>query len=92
MKSQADKHRTDREFMVGDWVYLKLQLHMQVTIRKGKKNKLCLKYYGPFQIMDKVGQVTYRLRLPDSAQIYNVFHISQLKKCMGSVAQSGDYL
>ena len=90
MKSQADKHRTDREFVVGDWVYLKLQPHRQVTIRKGKQNKLSPKYYGPFQILDKVGQVAYRLQLPSSAQIHNVFHISQLKKCKGAVSQSGE--
>ena len=90
MKSQADKHRTDREFVVGDWVYLKLQPHRQVTIRKGKQNKLSPKYYGPFQILDKVGQVAYRLQLPSSAQIHNVFHISQLEKCKGAVNQSGE--
>nr|GEU44744.1 retrovirus-related Pol polyprotein from transposon 17.6 [Tanacetum cinerariifolium] len=54
MKSQADKHRTDREFMVGDWVYLNLQRHRQVTIRKGKQHKLSPKYYGPFQIMARL--------------------------------------
>ncbi|GJY18603.1 putative mitochondrial protein [Tanacetum coccineum] len=57
MKSQADKHRTDREFVVGDWVYLKLQPHRQVTIRKGKQHKLSPKYYGPFQIVARVGQL-----------------------------------
>ena len=71
-------------------MYLKLQPHRQVTIRKGKQNKLSPKYYGPFQVLDRVGQVAYRLKLPSSAQIHNVFHISQLKKCKGTVSHSGE--
>nr|GEX34284.1 retrotransposable element Tf2 [Tanacetum cinerariifolium] len=89
MKSQADKHRTDREFMVGDWVYLKLHPCRQLTIRKDKQHKLSPKYYGPFQIVTRFGQVAYKLQLPNSSQIHDAFHISQLKKCKGVVTQSG---
>nr|GEY74049.1 gypsy/Ty3 retroelement polyprotein [Tanacetum cinerariifolium] len=89
MKSQANKHRTDKEYVVGDWVYLKLQPHRQVTIGKGKHHKLSPKYYGLFQIMARVGQVAYKLQLPYSYQIHDVFHISQLKKCKGVVTHSG---
>ncbi|GJR91412.1 retrotransposable element Tf2 [Tanacetum coccineum] len=66
MKSQADKHRTDREYVVGDWVYLKLQPHKQVTIRKGKQHKLSPKYYGPFQIVARKcrGEVRHSGVLP----------------------------
>ncbi|GKE48577.1 retrotransposable element Tf2, partial [Tanacetum coccineum] len=67
MKSEADKHMTDREYMVGDWVYLKLQPHKQVTIRKGKQYKLSPKYYGPFQVVERVVQVAYKLKFPDSS-------------------------
>ncbi|GJW23356.1 retrotransposable element Tf2 [Tanacetum coccineum] len=72
---------TDRQFEVGMWVYVKLQPHRQVTLRKSAYNKLSSKYYGPFQVVKKVGQVAYQLALPVTSQIHNVFHVSQLKKC-----------
>ncbi|GJS12231.1 retrotransposable element Tf2 [Tanacetum coccineum] len=56
MKAQANKHRSDREFIVGDWVYLKLQPHRQVSMRMGKYNKLTPYYYGPFQLKKCKGQ------------------------------------
>nr|GEZ59810.1 retrotransposable element Tf2 [Tanacetum cinerariifolium] len=90
MKSQAKKHKTFREYVVGDWVYLKLKPHKQVTIRKGKQHKLYPKYYGPFQVVARVGQVAYKLKLPDLSQIHNVFHMSQLKKCKGVVSYGGN--
>nr|GEX39470.1 retrotransposable element Tf2 [Tanacetum cinerariifolium] len=83
MRNQANKHRTDRQFKVGDWVYLKLQPHKQVSIRQGHQNKLSPKYYGPFKVAERIREVAYRLELPNSNQIYLVFHISQLKKCHG---------
>ncbi|GKB12251.1 retrotransposable element Tf2 [Tanacetum coccineum] len=56
MKSQADKRITYKEYAMGDWVYMKLQPHRQVTIKKGNKNKLSPNYYGPFQVQDILGQ------------------------------------
>ncbi|GJV75382.1 retrotransposon-related protein [Tanacetum coccineum] len=82
MKVQADKHRSEREFSVGDWVYLKLQPYRQLTIKKGKQHKLSAKFYGPFLVIGKVGQVAYRLQLPPNAKVHSVFHVSQLKKCL----------
>ena len=85
MKQQADKNRTERSFEQNDWVLLKLQPHRQVTIRQGKQNKFSPKYYGPFKVIEKVGEVAYKLSLPAESQIHNVFHVSQLKKCRGIV-------
>ncbi|GJZ81438.1 transposon ty3-I gag-pol polyprotein [Tanacetum coccineum] len=85
MKAIADAKRTDREFVVGQWVYLKLQPHRQVTVRLGKYNKLNPKYYGSFQILKRVGQVAYHLELPKTSQIHLVFHVSQLKKYKGPI-------
>ncbi|GJW87045.1 reverse transcriptase [Tanacetum coccineum] len=88
MKSQANKHRSDRSFEVGSWVYLKLQPpHRQVTARQGPYHKLSAKFYGPFMIEEKIGAVAYKLKLPNGSQIHLVFHVSQLKQCKGMCKQ-----
>ncbi|GKC84187.1 putative mitochondrial protein [Tanacetum coccineum] len=88
MKQQADKGRSERQFEEGDWVLLKLQPHGQVTVRVDKQHKFSPKYYGPFKVLSKVGQVAYKLELNSQAQIHNVFHVSQLKGYRGE-APSG---
>ncbi|XP_065636308.1 uncharacterized protein LOC136070363 [Quercus suber] len=84
MKSQADLHRTDTSFNVGDWVYLKLQPYRQYSLRLKGFNKLSPRFYGPFQVLQKVGQVAYRLALPTDCSIHPVFHVSCLKLKLGS--------
>ncbi|GJS76205.1 retrotransposon-related protein [Tanacetum coccineum] len=85
MVSLANKNRTDRSFDVGTWVFLKLQPHRQVTVRQGQYHKLSSKYFGPFQIIEQIGKVAYKLQLPSHSLIHPVFHISQLKECKGDV-------
>ncbi|GJX38757.1 retrotransposable element Tf2 [Tanacetum coccineum] len=84
MKVYANRKRSEMEFEVGMWVYLKLQPHRQVTIRQEQQYKLSAKYYGQFMILAKVGSVAYKLELPNTSQINPVFHVSQLKLCKGS--------
>ncbi|GJV07163.1 retrotransposable element Tf2 [Tanacetum coccineum] len=87
IKSMADKKRTERVFGNTDLVLLKLQPYRQSTLRHHKHHKLAPKYYGPFKIVAKVGEVAYKLEFPVNSQIHLVFHVSQLKKFRGNVSQ-----
>ena len=79
-KSYADLKRRDIEFAVGEFVFLKIS-PMKGVMRFGKKGKLSPRYIGPFEILDRIGQVAYRLALPPAlAETHNVFHISMLRK------------
>ena len=79
----ANQHRTERTLAVGDYVFLKLQPYRQQSLAIRKSLKLAAKYYGPFEILEKVGQVSYRLKLPEGARIHPIFHVSLLKKKIG---------
>ena len=92
MKTQADKHRIDRQFSIGDWVYLKLQPYRQTSVADKQYHKLAPRYFGPYQIVDKIGAVASKLALPSFAQLHPVFHVSQLKKKIGPHSRMGTLL
>ena len=81
-KSYADKRRKDLEFQVGDHVHLKVWLVLSVVRFGLKKGKLSPWYIGPFEILECIEKVAYRLALPPKISgVHNVFYISMLKKC-----------
>jgi hypothetical protein len=76
----ADRHRTERSFEVGNLVFLGLQPYQQSSLKQKGVEKLKPRYYGPYMITQKVGQVVYELELPEGRKIHNVFHVSCLKR------------
>jgi hypothetical protein len=81
-KSYTDKRRSPLEFEVGDNVYLRVSL-MKGVRRFGIKGKLAPRYIGPYSIIDKYGPTSYQVELPAMLSgVYNVFHLSQLKRCL----------
>jgi ribosomal protein L21E len=84
MKRQADKHRVEHQFAVGDMVFLKLQPYVQSSVAPSVTHKLAFKFFGPYGILAHVGKVAYRLQLSASALVHLIFHVSQLKRSLGS--------
>ena len=79
-KSYADNRRRDLEFEVGDMVFLRISPWKGV-LRFGKRGKLSPRYIGPYRIVERIGEVAYRLELPsDLNRIHKVFHVSMLRK------------
>jgi hypothetical protein len=84
MKQQADQHRSERSFEVGDCVFLRLQPYKQMSLKQAKKdNKLSPKYYGPYKVLQNIGTMAYKLELPASSRVHPVFHVSCLNKVIG---------
>ncbi|GKF09788.1 hypothetical protein Tco_0044012 [Tanacetum coccineum] len=81
-KSYVDYRRKLLEFEVGDRVLSKVTPWKGV-VRFGKKGKLAPRYVGPFEILERIGLVAYRLRLPEELNsMHDTFHVSNLKKCL----------
>ena len=79
LKSYTHNWNMALEFEVGDQVYLKIS-PMKGVMRFGKKGNLSPRYIGPYEILQRVGNVAYELKLPnDFASIYPMFHVSMLK-------------
>lgn len=83
MTRAANKHRRVVQFNEGDSIFLKLRPHRQSSIKRLIFLKLVACYYGPFIIEKKIGNVAYKLRLPPTAKVHPVFHVSLLKRVVG---------
>ena len=85
-KSYVDNRRRDLEFEVGDHVFLKVSPMMYV-MRFGRKGKLSSRFVGPFEILERVGTLAYKVALPPGlSKIHNVFHVSTLRKYVFDVS------
>jgi hypothetical protein len=81
-KSYADHRRRELIFEVGDFVYLKVS-PMRGLRHFKVRGKLAPRFIGPFNILENRGEVAYQLELsPQLSDVHDVFHVSQLKKCL----------
>nr|GFA15685.1 retrotransposon protein, putative [Tanacetum cinerariifolium] len=80
-KSYANLKRKPMEFQVGDKVMLKVSPWKRI-VRFGKRGKLNPRYFGPFKVLERIGDVAYKLNLPEElSRVHNTLHVSNLKKC-----------
>ena len=78
-KSYVNKRRTDLEFEVGDWVFLKVS-PLRNVVRFGSAGKLAPRFVGLFPISEKIGKMAYRVEPPKRlVGVHNVFHVSHLR-------------
>jgi hypothetical protein len=83
---------------VGESVYVKIQPYVQALLAQRSNQKLAFKFFGPYRITAKVGNLAYWLEFPASSSVHPVFHVSQLKKAVSarhsvtSVPPSADVL
>nr|GFC74017.1 putative reverse transcriptase domain-containing protein [Tanacetum cinerariifolium] len=78
---QETTKKIPMEFQVGDKVMLKVSPWKGV-VRFGKRENLNPRYVGPFKVLERIGDVTYKLDLPEElSRVHNTFHVSNLKKC-----------
>ncbi|KAL0556808.1 hypothetical protein IC582_005325 [Cucumis melo] len=90
-KSYADVRRKDLEFDVGDKVFLKVA-PMKGVLRFERRGKLSPRFIGPFEILERIGPVAYRLALPPSlSTVHDVFHVSMLRKYVPDPSHVVDY-
>lgn len=82
-KLYSDKNRVQRSFEEGDMVFLRLQPYKQSSIKPSGAKKFKPRFYGPYKIFRRIGEVACESELLESSKIHNMFHVSWLKKVLG---------
>jgi hypothetical protein len=72
----ADRYRLERNFEIGDVVFLRVQLHRPFPLRRGGTERMRSRLYGPYRMTWKAGEVAYEMEFPEDSHICNVFHVS----------------
>ncbi|CAL9028401.1 unnamed protein product, partial [Prunus brigantina] len=75
-----------------DTILHQLRLNLQATICNPQHPELSTRYYGPFQVLSRVGLAAYKLQMPGNSKLHNVFHVSLLKKKVGAHVTSSPTL
>jgi hypothetical protein len=86
MKHIYDRNHQEHQeqtFQPGDYMYVRLQPYCQHSLAKRTNMKLVAKFYGPFKVLDRIGEVAYKLALPTNSKVHPVFHVSLLKQKVG---------
>jgi len=87
MKQQADRNRTETEFEVGEWVFVKIQPYNKLSLKHKGKTKSTPRFYGQYQINKKISQVAYSLSLPNKVMFTTFSMYLALKKHLENTNQ-----